>query len=140
MATKVSLIFLSIASVFAAILFIQTAVQGSSIQALGQMVVSGISAVGEKYGQITGQNHQYLPFEQQSSIQNLKSIDLATERKAPDSPLTQIFKQVENSVVQITAKTSNPNLQIIINGNQLGGQSTRLGSGFVYDKQGHIVT
>jgi S1-C subfamily serine protease len=140
MATKVNVIFLSVASAFAAILFIQTAIQGSSIQALGQMVVSGISAVGEKYGQITGQNHHYLSDEQQSNIQNLKSIDLATERKAPDPPLTQIFKQVENSVVQITAKTSNPNLQIIINGNQLGGQSTRLGSGFVYDKQGHILT
>jgi S1-C subfamily serine protease len=47
---------------------------------------------------------------------------------------------VENSVVQITARTPNPNLQIIINGNPLGGQSTRLGSGFVYDKQGHIIT
>ena len=140
MATKISVIVLSIASAFAAILFIQTAIQGSSIQALGQMVVSGISAIGEKYGQITGLNHQYLSDEQQSNIQNLKSIDLVTEGKAPDSPLTQIFKQVENSVVQITAKTSNPNLQIIINGNQLGGQSKRLGSGFVYDKQGHILT
>ncbi|MFZ0510626.1 MAG: S1C family serine protease, partial [Candidatus Nitrosopolaris sp.] len=54
--------------------------------------------------------------------------------------LTAIFKQVENSVVQITAKTPNPNLQIIINGNPLGNQSTRLGSGFVYDKQGRIIT
>jgi S1-C subfamily serine protease len=41
---------------------------------------------------------------------------------------------------EITARTPNPNLQIIINGNQFGGQSTRLGSGFVYDKQGHIIT
>jgi len=139
MATKISVIVLSIASAFAAMLFIQTAIQGSSIQALGQMVVSGISAIGEKYGQITGLNHQYLSDDQQSNIQNLKSIDLVTG-KAPDSPLTQIFKQVENSVVQITTKTSNPNLQIIINGNQLGGQSKRLGSGFVYDKQGHILT
>ncbi|HXX95621.1 MAG TPA: trypsin-like peptidase domain-containing protein [Candidatus Bathyarchaeia archaeon] len=39
--------------------------------------------------------------------------------------LNTIFKQVENSVVQITSKTSN---------------ATKLGSGFVYDKQGHIVT
>ncbi|MGC1931779.1 MAG: hypothetical protein WA667_22645 [Candidatus Nitrosopolaris sp.] len=39
-----------------------------------------------------------------------------------------------------SAKTSNPNLQIIINGNPLGSQSTRLGSGFVYDIQGHIIT
>jgi S1-C subfamily serine protease len=54
--------------------------------------------------------------------------------------LTTMFKQVENSVVQITSKISNPNLQIIINGNPLEGQSTRLGSGFVYDKQGHIIT
>jgi S1-C subfamily serine protease len=54
--------------------------------------------------------------------------------------LSAIFKQVENSVVQITTKTPNPNLQIIINGNPLGSQSTRLGSGFVYDKQGHIIT
>jgi S1-C subfamily serine protease len=54
--------------------------------------------------------------------------------------LTALFKQVENSVVQITSTVSNPNMQIIINGNPLGGQSTRLGSGFVYDNQGHIIT
>jgi S1-C subfamily serine protease len=54
--------------------------------------------------------------------------------------LTDIFKKVENSVVQITAKTPNPNLQIIINGIPLKSQSSRLGSGFVYDKQGHIIT
>jgi len=55
-------------------------------------------------------------------------------------PLTTLFKQVENSVVQITSRVSNPNMQIIINGNPLEDQSTRLGSGFVYDKQGHIIT
>jgi len=53
--------------------------------------------------------------------------------------LTSIFKRVENSVVQIIAKTPNPNLQIIINGNPLQSQSARLGSGFVYDKQGCII-
>jgi S1-C subfamily serine protease len=31
-------------------------------------------------------------------------------------------------------------MQIIINGSPLEGQSTRLGSGFVYDRQGHIIT
>src|SRR5215467_12107029 len=50
--------------------------------------------------------------------------------------LTAMFKKVENSVVQITAKTPNPNLQIVINGIPLSNKSTRLGSGFVYDKQG----
>src|SRR5947209_11373076 len=55
--------------------------------------------------------------------------------------LTDIFKRVENSVVQITSRVNDTsNMQIIINGNPLEGQSTRLGSGFVYDNKGHIVT
>src|SRR5581483_5588676 len=57
-----------------------------------------------------------------------------------ESPLTRIFKQVENSVVQVTTTSPNTNLQVIINGNPLESQSTRLGSGFIYDKQGHIIT
>jgi S1-C subfamily serine protease len=69
-----------------------------------------------------------------------KDVSLPSASTAQPTNLTSIFKQVENSVVQITAKTPNSNLQIIINGNPLGGQSTRLGSGFIYDKQGHIVT
>jgi S1-C subfamily serine protease len=59
------------------------------------------------------------------------------------SSLPNIFKQVENSVVQITSKTpsQNNNMQIINGDNQLDNQqSTRLGSGFVYDKQGHIIS
>ena len=40
--------------------------------------------------------------------------------------LNTIFKQVENSVVQIK--------------NKIPPNTTALGSGFVYDKQGHIVT
>ncbi|MGB8934805.1 MAG: trypsin-like peptidase domain-containing protein [Candidatus Nitrosopolaris sp.] len=31
-------------------------------------------------------------------------------------------------------------MQVIINGNPLGNQSTRMGSGFVYDKEGRIIT
>jgi S1-C subfamily serine protease len=53
-------------------------------------------------------------------------------------PLKTIFKQVENSVVQITSKTSTSAVP-----NPLNPQSpnaTTSGSGFVYDKQGHIVT
>jgi S1-C subfamily serine protease len=69
---------------------------------------------------------------------SFKSVALSPATQTTN--LTTIFKQVENSVVQITAKTPNPNLQIIINGKSLGSQSTRLGSGFVYDKQGHIIT
>jgi S1-C subfamily serine protease len=42
--------------------------------------------------------------------------------------------------VQITTKLSNDGQDIIINSNPSKSQSTILGSGFVYDKEGHIVT
>jgi S1-C subfamily serine protease len=45
------------------------------------------------------------------------------------SILTQLFSKVENSVVQVTAS---------VNATDPFGSS--LGSGFVYDKNGHIVT
>jgi S1-C subfamily serine protease len=83
---------------------------------------------------------QLLPFHQ-SSIQNsdLHYVSLANLTASP--LLTDIFKRVENSVVQITSRVNDTgDLQIIINGNPLQGPSTRLGSGFVYDNQGHIVT
>lgn len=54
--------------------------------------------------------------------------------------LTEIFKRVQNSVVQITSKVSTADNSIIINGQPLQSQSTRLGSGFVYDKEGRIIT
>jgi len=65
--------------------------------------------------------------------------NLATPSSS-SKPLTDIFKRVENSVVQITNRVNDTGLQIIINGNHLQGQSTKLGSGFVYDDQGRIVT
>jgi S1-C subfamily serine protease len=54
--------------------------------------------------------------------------------------LPDVFKKVENSVVQITSTRSNPNQLIIINGVPATGRSTALGSGFVYNNQGHIIT
>ena len=56
------------------------------------------------------------------------------------SSLPDVFQKVENSVVQITSTKSNPNEVIILNGVPQAGRSTALGSGFVYDTQGHIVT
>lgn len=68
-------------------------------------------------------------------------LEYAAITDAPQkSPLTVLFKKVENSVVQINAKVSTTNSNIIINGSPLESQSTRLGSGFVYDTQGHIIT
>ncbi|MGQ0605722.1 MAG: S1C family serine protease [Candidatus Nitrosotenuis sp.] len=63
-----------------------------------------------------------------------------TDSQIPESPLTALFKKVENSVVQINAKVSTTNSNIIINGSPLESESSRLGSGFVYDTQGHIIT
>jgi S1-C subfamily serine protease len=93
----------------------------------GQVTLPSLTAQGtSKYDRSSGLTDVALPTTSQNATES--------------SPLTQIFKQVENSVVQITTRVPNPNMQIIINGNPLGGQSTRLGSGFVYDKQGHIIT
>jgi S1-C subfamily serine protease len=54
--------------------------------------------------------------------------------------IKDIFKDVQGSIVQITRKvpTTNPNIP----SQQPGGEANRtaLGSGFVYDKQGHVVT
>jgi S1-C subfamily serine protease len=51
--------------------------------------------------------------------------------------LNTIFKQTENSVVNITSKTPTAGISNPVN--QSSNTST-LGSGFVYDKQGHILT
>jgi S1-C subfamily serine protease len=57
-----------------------------------------------------------------------------------DSILTDLFQKTQNSVVQITSKVSTVDNSIIINGQPLSSQSTRLGSGFIYDKEGRIIT
>ncbi|MDE1815010.1 MAG: trypsin-like peptidase domain-containing protein [Thaumarchaeota archaeon] len=57
-----------------------------------------------------------------------------------DSTLTDLFKKTQSSVVQITSKVSTTDSTVIINGQPLSSQSTRLGSGFIYDKEGRIIT
>src|SRR5919106_895247 len=71
----------------------------------------------------------------QSSVSTSSSPSSSTSSSLPD-----VFQKVENSVVQITSTTSNPNEIIIDNGVPATGKRTALGSGFVYDNQGHIVT
>ena len=62
----------------------------------------------------------------------------ATNSSSSSNPLSlnTIFKQTENSVVQITSKTPTTSNS----SNQSSSNTNTLGSGFVYDKQGHIVT
>ncbi len=90
--------------------------------------------------QITGQNNNN--GDCAAAAANTASFTKPSSSHNPSQilSLTGMFKQVENSVVQITSTVSDPNMQIIINGNPLEGQSTRLGSGFIYDKQGYIIS
>jgi S1-C subfamily serine protease len=76
-----------------------------------------------------------------SSISNQSSLQINTtntDNTNFTSNIKDIFKKVEGSVVQVTSKIpiTNPN-----SSQQPGGENqTALGSGFVYDRQGHIVT
>ncbi len=54
--------------------------------------------------------------------------------------LPNLFERVENSVVQITSRGLDISPNVIVNGNSLERQSVRLGSGFVYDNKGHIIS
>ncbi|MFL6381406.1 MAG: S1C family serine protease [Nitrososphaeraceae archaeon] len=77
---------------------------------------------------------------QPSNNSNMTS-SLSTSSSTSSSSLPDVFQKVENSVVQITSTKSNPNEVIILNGvPQTERRSTALGSGFVYDNQGHVVT
>ena len=76
---------------------------------------------------------------QQQRINSNTSSSQSTNSSSNSLSLNSIFKQVENSVVQITSKipitTGVPNPQ-----NPPSSNATTLGSGFVYDRQGHIIT
>src|SRR5215831_1216887 len=76
--------------------------------------------------------------QQQRINSNTSSSQSANSSASNPLPLKTIFKQVENSVVQITTKT--PTASVANPSNQSSSNVTTLGSGFVYDKQGHIVT
>jgi S1-C subfamily serine protease len=74
---------------------------------------------------------------QQQRVNSNTSSSQSANSSANLLPLKTIFKQAENSVVQITSKipTATPNPI-----NPQTPNATVLGSGFVYDKQGHIIT
>ena len=60
--------------------------------------------------------------------------------KKYDDTFTRIYNDVKNSVVQIKSTRQETNSHIIINGNSLDQPTVGLGSGFVYDVLGHIIT
>jgi serine protease Do len=54
--------------------------------------------------------------------------------------LPEIFNKTENSVVQITSTRPDSNSLVLQNGEQIPQDEVALGSGFVYDEDGHIIT
>jgi S1-C subfamily serine protease len=70
---------------------------------------------------------------------NSNTSSQGTNSSSSSNPLSlnTIFKQAENSVVQITSKTPTTGVSNPLN---QSSKTTTLGSGFVYDKQGHIIT
>ena len=76
----------------------------------------------------------------EKNVANAQVSESLQQNLLPSSSLSDVFKKVENSVVQITATRADPNQHIIINGVPSAIKNTALGSGFVYDKQGNIIT
>ena len=111
-------------------------------QAKQELIIG--SSIAEMKKTNTDQGYHYITSSSQSPVLNNSTTENTNNKSIPSaqtSSLSSIFKKVENSVVQITSRvSSNDEMQIIINGNPLQGQATRLGSGFVYDRQGHIIT
>ncbi len=81
---------------------------------------------------ITQQSHYS---RNEASLKNPALLSTANTTKSTN--LRTIFKQVENSVVQITSKLPTPTSNTL---NPQSPNTTALGSGFVYDNQGHIIT
>src|ERR671912_277001 len=81
---------------------------------------------------------QYPVMAQQQQQQNSTVVDVMPAKDDNQSSLSlnSIFKQVENSVVQITRKV--PPSSILPTPES--ENATALGSGFVYDNKGRIIT
>jgi S1-C subfamily serine protease len=125
------------------ILFLISITVAFGVTVMAQSVTTSIS--NSDYGigyakDIVQQRYHHIVNAQQTAFQNLpiKNVALPVQSSPHSSSLTDIFKQVQNSVVQITSKGNG--IQIIINGNPSADQQSRLGSGFVYDQQGHIIS
>jgi S1-C subfamily serine protease len=75
---------------------------------------------------------------QQEINSNTSSSQSTNSSSSNPLSLRTIFKQLENSVVQITSKP--PMIGLSNQSNPQSPNPTTSGSGFVYDNQGHIVT
>jgi S1-C subfamily serine protease len=88
---------------------------------------------------LTTENESALPIHPQKVNADNNTNEPKTANSNPHIlSLTNIFRETENSVVQIT---SQPNVTThIVGQNGFMGQTATFGSGIVYDLQGHIIT
>src|SRR5919202_2266849 len=94
----------------------------------------------QEHGQHVQQQQNFIVQQLPSSSSSSSSPPIINKSSSTANSLPDVFERVENSVVQITSTRTNHNEIIIENGVPQSGRSTALGSGFVYDNQGHIVT
>jgi S1-C subfamily serine protease len=124
------------------IILVQSIV-GSSANALAAPPNTYLSINGGKNHiqmQNVGQNYFHIiptTFNQQQSVS--PQID---QNETPNTAktLTDIFRQTQNSTVQIKSTKPNTNEFITVNGDPITRNNVALGSGFVYDNEGRIVT
>lgn len=113
-------------------------VQLASIGILGVLLLVGIST---NFGRVPTSLAQDIDLAEKSNeVQDIQTSEPNNIANSEVLSLSSLFKRTENSVVQITSKVSETNSNIIINGNPLERQSTKLGSGFVYSDSGLIIT
>jgi S1-C subfamily serine protease len=107
------------------------------------MTKSNISAISTALFVLVLTPLSLLAFQTQSMAQtNLISSTTAANVPTPQSSshsllLNTIFRRIQNSVVQITSKIPVPTTD---QSNPQAHNTTALGSGFIYDKQGRVIT
>jgi S1-C subfamily serine protease len=108
----------------------------SNISALSPVVTAICALVLTGLSLLTFQTQSMA---QTNSISTTADSVSGAQSSSPSSLLSlkAIFKQVQNSIVQITSKIPLPTTD---QSNPQAQNATALGSGFLYDKQGHIIT
>lgn len=76
--------------------------------------------------------------QQESGNTAINNSDLSSPSSSEMS-LPDIFKKTENSVVQITSTRPGSEI-VVLNGREIPQNNIALGSGFVYDQEGRIIT
>lgn len=104
-------------------------------QSLAPYPSSSSPSLGPPLVQAQEQQHPGPGIEEKNSTTNGLPLTSSSETSLPE-----IFKRTENSVVQITSTRSRSNDIVIFNGREIPQNSMALGSGFVYDNEGRIIT